>query len=103
MLKLLQSKERLDAYMDSDRSLYNDTDFPKKNLSEQAEQKFIEARVLFSIGMEVDPYHGPLYHAYGNMELVTFHIYYHSFPYSLRILDKYYRERETQQGLEQYC
>lgn len=29
------------------------------------------ARQLFSVGMQVDPQHGPLYHAYGNMELVS--------------------------------
>jgi len=39
-----------------------------------AAAKFEEARNLFSIGMEVDPYHGPLYHAFGNSELVN-HIY----------------------------
>lgn len=35
-----------------------------------AEKKFEEARNLFSIGMEADPLHGPLYHAFGNMEMV---------------------------------
>lgn len=34
-----------------------------------AKQKIEEARQLFSTGMIVDPQHGPLYHAYGNMEL----------------------------------
>lgn len=33
-----------------------------------AEDKFQQARELFMIGMEADPLHGPLYHAYGNME-----------------------------------
>lgn len=45
------------------------------NASQQASYaaaKFKEARNLFSIGMEVDPYHGPLYHAFGNSELVRF-------------------------------
>ena len=31
--------------------------------------QFRKARQLFSVGMMVDPQHGPLYHAYGNMEL----------------------------------
>ena len=34
-----------------------------------AAAQFRKARHLFSIGMVVDPQHGPLYHAYGNMEL----------------------------------
>ena len=36
-----------------------------------AAAQFQKARNLFSIGMTVDPQHGPLYHAYGNMELVS--------------------------------
>lgn len=35
-----------------------------------AAAQFHKARHLFSVGMAVDPQHGPLYHAYGNMELV---------------------------------
>ena len=35
-----------------------------------ATAQFQKARHLFSVGMAVDPQHGPLYHAYGNMELV---------------------------------
>lgn len=38
-----------------------------------AAAQFQKARNLFSIGMTVDPQHGPLYHAYGNMELVNMH------------------------------
>ena len=38
-----------------------------------AAAQFQKARNLFSIGMTVDPQHGPLYHAYGNMELVSMH------------------------------
>ncbi len=34
-----------------------------------AESQFSLARNLFMIGMEINPLHGPLYHAYGNMEL----------------------------------
>jgi hypothetical protein len=34
-----------------------------------AAAQFQKARDLFSVGMMVDPQHGPLYHAYGNMEL----------------------------------
>lgn len=34
-----------------------------------ATEQYKKARYLFSIGMLVDPQHGPLYHAYGNMEL----------------------------------
>lgn len=40
------------------------------SVASYAAAKFEEARNLFSIGMEVDPYHGPLYHAFGNSELV---------------------------------
>lgn len=40
------------------------------SVASYAAAKFKEARNLFSIGMEVDPYHGPLYHAFGNSELV---------------------------------
>lgn len=36
-----------------------------------AEAKFQAARELFTVGMEADPLHGPVYHAYGNMELVS--------------------------------
>lgn len=36
-----------------------------------ATAQFQKARELFSVGMSVDPQHGPLYHAYGNMELVN--------------------------------
>jgi hypothetical protein len=36
-----------------------------------ATAQFHKARHLFSVGMTVDPQHGPLYHAYGNMELVS--------------------------------
>lgn len=31
------------------------------------------ARLLFGLGMKADPQHGPLYHAFGNMENVSFH------------------------------
>jgi hypothetical protein len=41
------------------------------SVASYAAAKFEEARNLFSIGMEVDPYHGPLYHAFGNSELVS--------------------------------
>ena len=41
----------------------------QKKKEELASNKFQKARQLFSIGMLVDPQHGPLYHAYGNMEL----------------------------------
>ena len=34
-----------------------------------AAELYKKARYLFSLGMIVDPQHGPLYHAYGNMEL----------------------------------
>ena len=34
-----------------------------------ANKQFKKARHLLSLGMIVDPQHGPLYHAYGNMEL----------------------------------
>ena len=34
-----------------------------------ANKQFRKARHLLSLGMIVDPQHGPLYHAYGNMEL----------------------------------
>ena len=34
-----------------------------------ADMQFKKARHLLSLGMIVDPQHGPLYHAYGNMEL----------------------------------
>lgn len=46
--------------------------YKNSSLSAYATSKFEEARQLFSIGMEVDPYHGPLYHAYGNSELVSY-------------------------------
>ncbi|KAJ1436823.1 hypothetical protein B484DRAFT_324887 [Ochromonadaceae sp. CCMP2298] len=36
---------------------------------ELARSKFAQSRQLFQVGMEVDPYHGPLYHAFGNWEL----------------------------------
>jgi hypothetical protein len=36
-----------------------------------AAEQFQKARQLFTIGMIVDPQHGPLYHAYGNMEMVS--------------------------------
>ena len=35
------------------------------------------ARHLFATGMQVDPQHGPLYHAYGNMELVAVYLSVH--------------------------
>ena len=41
----------------------------RRKVDEYANSKFQKARQLFSIGMLVDPQHGPLYHAYGNMEL----------------------------------
>ena len=41
-----------------------------------AAAQFQKARQLYSVGMAVDPQHGPLYHAYGNMELVNI-IYFH--------------------------
>lgn len=34
-----------------------------------AAAQFEKARQLFNFGMVLDPYHGPLYHAYGNFEL----------------------------------
>lgn len=37
-----------------------------------AAAQFQKARHLYSVGMAVDPQHGPLYHAYGNMELVSY-------------------------------
>ena len=36
-----------------------------------AASKLQRARELFQMGVAVDHFHGPLYHAYGNMELVT--------------------------------
>lgn len=36
------------------------------------EQRYADVRELFQVGMEVDPQHGPLYHAYGNFELVRY-------------------------------
>jgi len=41
---------------------------PSHELRKKASTQFQKARQLFSIGMIVDPQHGPLYHAYGNME-----------------------------------
>ncbi len=41
---------------------------PTHELRNKAFAQFQKARQLFSIGMIVDPQHGPLYHAYGNME-----------------------------------
>ena len=38
-------------------------------LSDHGKEQVQKARYLFSIGQVVDPQHGPLYHAYGNMEL----------------------------------
>jgi tetratricopeptide (TPR) repeat protein len=35
-----------------------------------AKQQIVKARLLYSVGMSTDPQHGPLYHAYGNMEMV---------------------------------
>lgn len=35
---------------------------------EYAQSQLNKARELFALGMIVDPRHGPLYHAYGNME-----------------------------------
>jgi hypothetical protein len=43
---------------------------------EYARNQYKKARELFALGMIVNPKHGPLYHAYGNMELVSKH---HSF------------------------
>jgi hypothetical protein len=48
-----------------------------------AKEQLEKARTLFSIGLAVDPHHGPLYHAYGNMEMVsrlvtTLLLYYHN-------------------------
>lgn len=37
---------------------------------EFAHSQLLKARELFSAGMFTDPQHGPLYHAYGNMEMV---------------------------------
>lgn len=45
-----------------------------------ARKQLSVARQLFSIGMEVNPQHGPIYHAFGNMELVRL-----SFPVLLII------------------
>lgn len=45
-----------------------------------AKEQIDKARLLFAVGMEVDPRHGPLYHAYGNMEMV---IYIHAWLISL--------------------
>jgi len=37
-----------------------------------AAAKIQQARELFAQGLQVDSFHGPLYHAYGNMELVSY-------------------------------
>ena len=42
---------------------------PSKDARIQAMKQFEKARTLFGIGLVVDPQHGPLYHAYGNMEM----------------------------------
>ena len=34
-------------------------------------EQVAKARELYSVGMEADPQHGPLYHAFGNMEMVA--------------------------------
>jgi len=49
-----------------------DTLTSHKNLTGKAYSKKQTqlARLLFELGMKADPQHGPLYHAYGNMEQV---------------------------------
>ena len=44
---------------------------PNSTAIESALQKFDFAQKLFEVGMEADPQHGPLYHAYGNAEMVS--------------------------------
>ena len=36
---------------------------------EYCNNQLLKARELFSLGLIVDNKHGPLYHAYGNMEM----------------------------------
>lgn len=43
-----------------------------------AKEQVEKARLLFAVGMEVDPQHGPLYHAYGNMEMVNHYYVLHN-------------------------
>jgi hypothetical protein len=47
-----------------------------------ADEKFQFARHLYEVGREADPMHGALYHAYGNMELVS-NIYMYYILYTL--------------------
>ena len=48
--------------------------------------QFEKARHLFRMGLLVDPQHGPLYHAYGNMELVSV-ISYYAHYFSIQMFD----------------
>lgn len=45
---------------------------PPSNLTSKGfyRQQLSYARFLFNLGLRADPRHGPLYHAYGNMEMV---------------------------------
>lgn len=62
-----------------------------------AKKQILKARELFGIGLAVNPQHGPMYHAYGNMEMVIFKaITFYLFAVLLclpfaRFLFRYYR------------
>jgi tetratricopeptide (TPR) repeat protein len=44
-------------------------DVPSETAKVVADEQFLKARYLFNLGTTVDPQHGPLYHAHGNMEI----------------------------------
>lgn len=55
--------------LDDDESSCVDLDKFVVEDSTKSKSDFHLVRSLFSLGMKADAYHGPLYHAYGNMEL----------------------------------
>ncbi len=65
----IQSSATLESSMDSHAHAADTSSFSSKDTRDYANKQFRKARHLLSLGMIVDPQHGPLYHAYGNMEL----------------------------------
>lgn len=63
----------LGSTSNTDKEFNPISDVPPIDISENvkvvASDQFSKARYLFNLGMIVDPQHGPLYHAYGNMEM----------------------------------
>jgi hypothetical protein len=65
------SDEAIQYFYGVDKSTLLRLASPTQSKSSFTESQLSYARLLFELGTKADLKHGPLYHAYGNMEMVS--------------------------------